>query len=76
VFEIYLITNQITGKIYVGQTRMILRRRFGYHKQGAKKGSGMYLHKSMNLYGVDRFSICHLANGGSTVEESDEAERR
>ena len=54
---IYLITNSVTGKQYVGQSRR-LTKRFWRHKDAAKtqnKREAFYLHKSMAKHGVDKF---------------------
>jgi group I intron endonuclease len=75
LYEIYLITNQITGKIYVGQTRRGLSLRFSDHKKDARRGSDQYIHKSIRYYGEKYFTICRLASGGETQESANEAER-
>lgn len=56
---IYKITNQVNKKIYVGQTKQTIRRRFRGHKQAAKdnKKSSYKLYNAMNKYGADKFSI-------------------
>ena len=56
---IYLITNSVTGKQYVGQSRR-LTKRFWRHKDAAKtqhKREAFYLHKSMAKHGVDKFNF-------------------
>lgn len=58
---IYKITNNINNKIYIGQT--IKQRptdRFSQHRYSSRylnKNDNSYLHKAMNLYGVDNFSF-------------------
>jgi group I intron endonuclease len=51
---IYLITNTITGKQYVGQTTQLdVNKRWGQHKNG--KGVGICLLNAYNKYGFDKF---------------------
>ena len=58
---IYKITNNINNKVYIGQT--IKQRptdRFSQHRydsRNLKDNDNSYLHKAMNLYGVDNFSF-------------------
>lgn len=56
---IYKITNQVNKRIYVGQTKLTIQRRFREHKQSAKdnKKKGYKLYNAMNKYGADKFSI-------------------
>jgi group I intron endonuclease len=54
---IYLITNQLDGKQYVGQSERISRR-FWRHKDAAKTQNpreAFYLHKAMAKHGVENF---------------------
>ena len=56
---IYLITNLVNGKKYVGQhNKPDAKRRFQIHISVSKSGNRNYaLHKAMNKYGLDNF-IC------------------
>lgn len=53
---IYKITNQITGKIYVGKTARSLEERYQEHIKLSNK-SKHYLHRSIKKYGSEFFSI-------------------
>jgi group I intron endonuclease len=56
---IYLITNTITGKQYVGQSNGI-KKRFARHKRAARiqtKEESFYLHKSIAAHGVENFKF-------------------
>ena len=56
--SIYLITNEITGSKYVGQTKNSVERRFTEHKRDAKKHAyNSLLHSAMRKYGFENFSI-------------------
>jgi group I intron endonuclease len=51
---VYLITNTINGKRYVGQTIAPLERRWQQHK---KLSAAPYLHAAIKKYGEDNFTI-------------------
>lgn len=57
VYLIYLVTNSMDGKVYVGQTCQTLSRRWGLHKSKARTGSSLYLHRAIRLYGEGNFSV-------------------
>lgn len=54
---IYKITNKISGKIYIGQTRQNVKERWQAHIQDAynKKRDKQYLHKAIVKYGESNF---------------------
>lgn len=55
---IYAITNHITNKRYVGQTKRTIDKRFRSHLSEAKSNKyQMYLHKSIRKYGPESFTI-------------------
>jgi group I intron endonuclease len=57
---VYLITNLINGKRYVGQTKTTLAQRWNSH---VSNDSGMYLHNAIKKYGKENFSmesICEI----------------
>ena len=55
---IYVITNKLTGKQYIGQTIRTIKERFSQHKSSARNNTdGTYLHKAMNKYGIDNFNV-------------------
>ena len=55
---IYKIVNLVNGKIYVGQTRFDLQRRFHQHLYEAKKGELQYpLYSAIRKYGEQNFQI-------------------
>lgn len=56
---IYRITNLITGRIYIGQTTMLLRRRWAAHKRGKRYCP---LTSSMKKHGKDKFIIEHICS--------------
>lgn len=57
---IYLITNKINNKKYVGKTIKSLPTRFYNHCYASKNGSTTYFHKALRKYGEDNFIIEEL----------------
>jgi group I intron endonuclease len=56
---IYLITNTVTGKMYVGQSKRISKR-FWRHKDAVKTQNpreAFYLHRAMAKHGVENFKF-------------------
>ena len=68
--KIYLITNQINGKKYVGQTSRTLARRFWEHANNLKYAIG----QAMQKYGIENFTI-ELIEVCATREQANERER-
>lgn len=52
---VYLITNLVNGKKYVGQSVKTLSKRWGIHKAYAAKGSSFYFHRAIKKYGHENF---------------------
>ena len=52
---IYLLTNTLNKKTYVGLTTTGLKKRWRVHCYRAKKGSSAYLHNAIRKYGPDVF---------------------
>lgn len=60
---IYKIVNNTNGKIYIGQTKN-LKERIRIHKYWAKiKRGNASIHKAINFYGFDNFSVEILLDG-------------
>lgn len=60
--KIYLITNDINSKVYVGQTIQTLSKRFSGHCCYSKsdKSNNMYIKRAIHKYGRDKFHITLL----------------
>jgi len=71
MFTIYLITNLVNDKIYVGQTNQFLERRWTLHKCRARRNEGYtaHLYNAMRKYGIDSFVIKEVM----TCETSEQA---
>jgi len=58
---VYLITNQINGKVYVGQTIRPLEFRYAQHKSEARRGRRYALYNAIRKYGLQNFTIQELS---------------
>lgn len=54
---IYLITNKVNNKKYVGQTQKTIKRRFNDHLSEARNNRGFTLHDAIRKYGEECFCI-------------------
>ncbi|WP_068775778.1 GIY-YIG nuclease family protein [Paenibacillus sp. FJAT-26967] len=57
MFDIYVITNKINGKRYVGYTSIGYKKRLLKHLNESERGSSRYLCKAIRKYGKESFSI-------------------
>lgn len=57
--KIYLITNDVNSKLYIGQTIQTLNKRFNGHCCYSKsdKSANMYIKRAIHKYGRDKFHI-------------------
>lgn len=57
--KIYLITNDVNSKVYVGQTVQTLNKRFNGHCCYSKsdRSANMYIKRAIHKYGRDKFHI-------------------
>jgi group I intron endonuclease len=66
--HIYLIRNMINGKGYVGQTVRIAEDRLREHVSESRSGrTKMALHKAIQKYGAENFSVIELASAQEGV---------
>lgn len=71
---IYKITNQINGKVYIGQTINSLEKRFNRHKQDALSGRlDTHFARALRKYGVNNF-IAEIIENVETQEKLNERE--
>lgn len=54
---IYCITNNNTGKKYIGQTSVSIKSRYNGHKKQSRYGDESILHQSMRKHGFDAFDV-------------------
>jgi ribosomal protein L24E len=67
--RVYLIRNTVNGKIYVGQTRQPLEKRWTDHRHEARQGDGCpLLYPALRKYGFAAFRIEALAAASSQSE--------
>ena len=66
---IYLLTNLVNSKYYVGQTRAkTAHKRFLVHASQARQGNDMRIHAAMRKHGVDAFTLDLLAEAQSLAQ--------
>lgn len=53
---VYVATNRLNGKIYVGQTIQTLERRMIEHRHAAVKGNDTHFYRAIRRYGFDSFN--------------------
>ena len=70
--RIYLVTNTVNGKVYVGQTTRSIEIRWGQH---CSEDDGSYFHNAIQNYGSNNFTIVGIEQC-SDQESLDEAEMR
>ena len=61
---IYIITNDINNKVYVGQTTQTLQERWNGHIRTARSNTVPHfaIHNALNKYGVEHFKISAIEN--------------
>jgi group I intron endonuclease len=69
--EIYLVTNLVNGKKYIGQTRRGIERRWVDHCSAARTTPGYMLHRAIRKYGCEKFSVEKI----SVAKNQDELNR-
>lgn len=67
---VYLIENQVNGKIYIGKTCRTLHRRWMVHNCEANKGLDRYFHRAIRKYGKDAFCVRELSRVDTDREAS------
>lgn len=72
---VYLLTNSVNGKRYVGQTTKSLNWRFGQHRRNAIGGRKTYLYNAIRKYGVEVF-IPTILETCLSLEDLDAAEKK
>lgn len=71
---IYLITNVIDNKRYIGQTTQSMTKRWTQHKSFTKTNPQYHLHRAMRKYGVDNFNIEVIDESATNVDELNDLE--
>lgn len=68
---IYKITNQITNKVYIGQTTKTLEQRKAIHLKKARRNLPSKLYRAMREFGVDNFKFeeLYVASPGENLDD-------
>lgn len=74
--KIYLIRNDVNDRVYVGQTKRSIEKRFQEHATATEANRGCVLARAIQKYGADKFHVELLEEGFRTREELDAAEAR
>ena len=74
MYKIYLITNLVNHKRYVGLTKNSIGERMAKHVQAAKSEEGFLLHRAIRKYGKENFTI-ELVEDNLTLEDAYEKEK-
>ncbi len=69
--HIYLVTNLVNGKHYIGQTTLPVRERWGEHLKKAKAGNRDRLYCAIRKYGAEAF----IAEGLTECESQEQMNR-
>lgn len=70
---IYIVKNKINNKIYIGQTRNDLKKRWQDHLGASRRGSLAPIHQAIRKYGVDCF-VLEILYSCNSLEEMDAKE--
>jgi group I intron endonuclease len=73
---VYLVTNLVNGKKYVGYTTRTIAKRWKEHLTLAARGSLLYFHCALRKYGLDNFRVELLETVVGTQVEIQAAEVR
>lgn len=70
-FQVYIITNDVNDKVYIGQTTNTLKERFNQHYNSPESHVGVAMHE----IGKEHFSISVLDDTANNLDELLEKER-
>lgn len=70
---IYKITNTINNKVYIGQTKTSIKKRWNAHKTRYNDNNRQGIYSAMRKYGIDNFKIEKIVE--CPIEDLDEMEK-
>lgn len=73
--QVYVITNDVNDKAYVGACAIPLDRRWSGHKAWANKGRGYSLHNAMREHGIEKFHVTRVWSGYVTRDALHQLEK-
>jgi group I intron endonuclease len=74
--KIYLIRNDVNDRVYVGQTKRSIEKRFQEHTTLTEAKRSLVLARAIQKYGADKFHVELLQDGLTSTEALDAAEIR
>lgn len=74
MISVYSITNEVNGKMYVGQTKSSVATRWSQHKSASRKGIETYFLRALRKHGPEVFTV-RVTEEVQTKNEADDAER-
>lgn len=72
--KIYIIRNDVNDKVYIGQTKRSIEKRFQEHTRPSSAKKSLVLDKAIQKYGADKFHVELIQDGFRTKDELDAAE--
>lgn len=72
--KIYIIRNDVNDRVYIGQTKRSIEKRFQEHTTISEASRSLVLARAIQKYGADKFHVELLQDGYRTKEELDAAE--
>lgn len=74
--KIYIIRNDVNDKVYIGQTKRSIEKRFQEHTTLTEAKRSLVLARAIQKYGADKFHVELLQDGLTSTEALDAAEIR
>lgn len=74
MFEIYLITNEINGKVYIGKTSISSAARWKEHLKNCNRSKNYFFYKAIRKHGARNF-VFRVIDSTESQQEANDLER-